>query len=114
MAKPIDFVPPADLVRSGSLRDAVAEALEQAILTGRLKPGDRLVERKLAKVFHVSPIPVREALQELESRRLVVVRRNQGASVVSLGKEDIRHANELRQLLEPNVIRWATQRITPQ
>jgi DNA-binding GntR family transcriptional regulator len=64
--------------------DRVARALEEDILTGRLKPGVRLDEQALAKRFEVSRTPVREALRYLDSAGLIELRRNHGAIVRAL------------------------------
>lgn len=48
------------------LRDIVFDALKEAILTGRLKPGERLMEVQLAEEMGVSRTPVREAIRKLE------------------------------------------------
>ncbi|MBW3095850.1 GntR family transcriptional regulator [Pseudohoeflea coraliihabitans] len=58
--------------------------LEDDILVGQLKPGDRLDEQALARRFEVSRTPVREALRHLASSGLVEIRRNQGAAVRTL------------------------------
>ncbi len=55
-----------------SLRDYMAQQLADEILSGRIKGGSRLRQEELAKTFEASRIPVREALQILESQGLVV------------------------------------------
>lgn len=55
-----------------SLSDYMAEQLADEILSGRIKGGSRLRQEELAKTFHASRIPVREALQILEDQGLVV------------------------------------------
>lgn len=64
-------------------------ALEDDILNGVLKPGDRLDEQALARRFDVSRTPVREALRHLASSGLVEIRRNQGALVRSLTTSEL-------------------------
>jgi DNA-binding GntR family transcriptional regulator len=54
--------------RSESTADLVAESLRELIASGEAMDGTRLVERDLAEKFGVSRIPLREALQRLESR----------------------------------------------
>lgn len=58
--------------------------LEDDILDGKFKPGDRLDEQALARRFEVSRTPVREALRHLASSGLVEIRHNQGAAVRAL------------------------------
>ncbi len=62
-----------------SLHGRVIEELRQAILSRRLKPGERLVEGRLADELGVSRNPVREAIRVLESEGLVEVTARRGA-----------------------------------
>lgn len=104
----------SDLLRPTALREELVRYLQQDIITGVFQPGQRIVERELISRFGVSSIPVREALQDLESRGLVVRRLNYGYSVVKLNREEALRICDLRRLLEPKVIEWATARITPE
>src|SRR6266436_3427350 len=58
-------------VQRRSLKDQVKQQILERILKGRYTPGQRLREVALAKELNTSPIPVREALRELESLRIV-------------------------------------------
>ena len=53
------------------LHEEVSQYIKETILTGELKPGDRIVESRLAQGLGVSQAPVREALRELEFSGLV-------------------------------------------
>ena len=55
------------------LRDVVFNTLRQAILRGELKPGERLMEIKLANKLGVSRTPIREAIRKLELEGLVLI-----------------------------------------
>lgn len=101
-------------IRITSLSDEIADAVQRAIIAGDYQPGERLIERRLAERFGVSSIPVREALQELENRGLVVRSINRGCSVSQLSDDDTRAIRELRRVLEPAVIAWAASRMTPE
>jgi DNA-binding GntR family transcriptional regulator len=92
--------------------EEIASALQREIIGGLLKPGQRIVERQIVERFGVSSIPVREALQLLESRGLLVRRHNAGCSVIKLTKREAGRICEIRRLLEPQVVRWAAERIT--
>jgi DNA-binding GntR family transcriptional regulator len=46
-------------------KDFMAESLRDAIFSGEIRPGERLLQEELAERFHVSPTPVREAIQQL-------------------------------------------------
>lgn len=97
-----------------SLREDLVHHLQHDILTGVFQPGQRIVEREVCVRFGVSSIPVREALQHLEGRGLLVHRVNHGYSVVQLEFEEARRICELRRVLEPPVVEWATARVTPE
>lgn len=66
-----------------SLADEIAAALEEEIMSGALKPRDRLIETDIALRFRVSRAPVREALRLLERERLVE-RGTQGLQVTDI------------------------------
>ncbi len=95
-----------------SLHQQLASALQRDILTGVYAPGQRLIERELVDRFGVSSIPVREALQDLESQGLVVKRPNVGCKVIDLTREEATHICQLRRVLEPEVVRWAAEGFT--
>lgn len=63
------------------LRDVVFNTLRQAILTGELKPGERLMEIHLANKLGVSRTPIREAIRKLELEGLVTMIPRRGAEV---------------------------------
>lgn len=94
-------------VQSRSLRDQIVEVLQDAIISGEYQPGQRLVEREFVARFGVSSIPVREALQELETRGLVVKRHNRGCTVVNLSTDQQKKISAVRLALEPQVVAWA-------
>ena len=66
------------------LRDVVFNTLRQAILTGELKPGERLMEIHLANRLGVSRTPIREAIHKLELEGLVTMIPRRGAEVAQL------------------------------
>lgn len=100
------------MITARSLRDEIVEALQRAIILGEYKPGEPLIERELSEEFGVSSIPVREALQELESRGLVTKRPSRSCCVIELSPEELNQMFELRLLLEPQVIAWAGKRMS--
>jgi DNA-binding GntR family transcriptional regulator len=83
-----------------TLRQEVVEELRGMITRGDLKPGDRLVEDRLAEQLGVSRNPVREAIRALENTGLVEVRPRKGAYVSSFDVGDVRKLLELRAVLE--------------
>ena len=82
------------------LRDVVFNTLRDAILTGKLVPGERLMENQLADKLGVSRTPVREALRMLELENLVELVPRKGAQVLDMGEKDITNILEIRGALE--------------
>jgi len=78
----------------------IAERLRSAILNGYFGPGERLPEEQLARTMGVSRGPVREALAKLEREGLIVIRRNRGAFVAQLSREDLDEVYSLRVAIE--------------
>ena len=78
-AGPRAFISP--VARPVPLRQSVYEALVELVVSGRLGPGEHLVETELARQLGVSRQPVREALHRLEAEGWVDLRPNQGAFV---------------------------------
>src|SRR5258706_1261440 len=93
-----------------SLDDQVVAELRQAILSGRLKPGERLVEGRLADELGVSRNPVREAIRALASEGLIEVTAGRGACVAKISDQEARETIEVRALLEGQNARLAARR----
>jgi DNA-binding GntR family transcriptional regulator len=93
---------------------SVLTALREAILTGALPGGTRLVQAELAGHFGVSNTPVREALRQLASEGLVQFDSYRGAVVLAPTVEEVIEVYELLLLLEPEIARKAAERITPE
>jgi DNA-binding GntR family transcriptional regulator len=95
------------LGRSTTRSDLVAASIKSAILSGRLRPDEVLVERRLADLLGVSKTPVREALIALTSSGLLTPTRNRGVAVRRMRPDDVRHVYEMRLLVEP----WAAGQV---
>lgn len=89
---------PAPTTRT--LGDHVTQQLRQAILTGQLKPGQRIVEREIAEAMQTSRGPVRDALKLLENERLVVRYPHKGTFVAWLTVQDAEEIYSLREAIE--------------
>lgn len=97
-----------------SAEEAVTSALRDAILSGRLMPGERLAQAELARQLGVSRIPLRDALRRLGEEALVRIDGRRGAWVTALSKHDIAEIYELRIMLEGRCIRYAVQNLADQ
>ncbi|GAB3426690.1 GntR family transcriptional regulator [Flindersiella endophytica] len=87
--------------------DRVRDALQEAILDGRLRQGAPLVERELSAWLGVSKTPIREALKQLRSSGLVVANSYQGMSVRTLDAATVRDVSGARSVVEPEAVRQA-------
>ncbi|MBO8138102.1 MAG: GntR family transcriptional regulator [Desulfotomaculum sp.] len=94
------------------LREIVFETLRDAIINGKLKPGERLMEIQLAEEMGVSRTPVREAIRKLELEGLVVMVPRKGAYVAGISMKDIVDVFEVRAALDALAARLAAERIT--
>lgn len=94
------------------LRDVVFNTLRQGILTGELKPGERLMEIHLANRLGVSRTPIREAIRMLELEGLVKMVPRRGAEVSRISKQDLRDVLEVRRSLDSLAVCLACERIT--
>jgi DNA-binding GntR family transcriptional regulator len=102
------FDGPSAAVPARSAR--VLETIRHQILTGRLRPGQPLVEAELAAQLGVSKTPVREALRTLVGSGLVTMSRYRGAAVRVVDESLARSVYEVRLLLEPEAVRQAVAR----
>ena len=93
------------------LRDVVFNTLRQAILTGELKPGERLMEIHLADRLGVSRTPIREAIRTLELAGLVVMIPRKGAQVAKITEKNLKDVLEVRRALDTLAVRLACKRM---
>jgi DNA-binding GntR family transcriptional regulator len=91
--------------------DYVADAMRQAINSGKLADGAVLNQAELAEHFGVSRVPVREAMRQLQAEGLIESRAHRVALVKSTNLERLLEVFALRALLEGWLIEQAVQRI---
>ena len=94
------------------LRDVVFNTLRQEILTGKLKPGERLMEIHLANKLGVSRTPIREAIRKLELEGLVIMIPRRGAEVAQITWKNLKDVLEVRRALDVLAIELACDRMT--
>jgi DNA-binding GntR family transcriptional regulator len=92
-------------------REQIKEALLERILNGAYPPGERIVETRVAREFGVSQGPVREALRELETLRLVVSEPFVGVRVRAVSREELGEIYPVRSGLEEVAARTAPLRL---
>ena len=98
--------------RHDTLTERSTQRLREAILTLRLLPGTRLVEREMVDRLDVSRTGVRAALQSLEAEGLVVRGRRGVFAVATVSPDEARQIYEVRAALEPAMARLFIARAT--
>lgn len=99
----------ADALRTQSRADFVYDSLRDAIWEGRFAHGERIREEEIAGVLGVSRTPVREALQRLQQRGLLVVGPGRGLMVAQLSKQQVFELYAMREILEGSAARFAAR-----
>jgi DNA-binding GntR family transcriptional regulator len=92
-----------------SLKDIIYQKTRERIVNGRLLPGERLTEVRLAEEFKTSRSPIREALRTLESEGLITFEKNKGISIAKLSRKQINEIFALRVLLEGSAARLTAE-----
>jgi DNA-binding GntR family transcriptional regulator len=91
----------------------ITKEIEEAILSGRLKPRERLVETDLISQFGVSRTVIREGLKTLEAKGLILTAPYRGAIVADLTLEEIEQIYFVRTELEKIAARLVLKHISP-
>src|SRR5215510_4944709 len=102
-----------DQIEPISKKDRIIEMMKNALLTGKLSPGDQIVESKVARELGVGTPLVREALIELEHQGFVQKFPYKGTYVTRLSRNDIEEIYNLRIELEPLAVEWAQVKAGP-
>ncbi len=92
---------------TSTLQERVHDALFQAIVSGRIRPGTRMTAAEISKRLDVSPMPVREALSRLEATGFVATQKKKGKVVKALSKKDLEEITTIRLTLETLAAREA-------
>ncbi len=82
------------------LRREIETRLRAAIVAGRFKPGDRLIEREMCELLGVSRASLREALRQLEAEELVTIVPHRGPVVSEITIEEAEQLYDVRAMLE--------------
>lgn len=90
----------------------VAAHLREAILGGKLRPGDRIRQEEVAEQFGASRLPVREALRILAAEGLTELEPHKGARVPRLTRREVEVIYRMRERLEPLALAESLPRLT--
>src|SRR3954454_7976714 len=83
-------------IEQRALGEHVYRAVREQIISGRLRPGEKLSDLRLSAELHVSRTPVREALYRLAQEGVVQVLRRRGFAVARMTPRDVRELYEIR------------------
>jgi DNA-binding GntR family transcriptional regulator len=94
-------------LRVPTLVEEVVKGVTAMIMAAEFRPGERLVEERLAEIFEVSRPPIREALRILQQDGIVTSVPRKGFTVIPISAEDVREIYELRWILERSALEVA-------
>ncbi|HLH04256.1 MAG TPA: GntR family transcriptional regulator [Bryobacteraceae bacterium] len=95
-----------------TLREQIETQIREAILHGELRPGERIVERRLASQFGASLTAIREAIIALESEGFILKKPNSSTFVMNLTFADAEKIFRIRRLLEGHAFEEAARNIS--
>jgi DNA-binding GntR family transcriptional regulator len=98
-------------LRFRTKQEYVYQSLRGAIMRGELPPGQRLVIDEIGRQLHVSAIPIREALQLLQSEGLVLGAPHVGATVAPISQDEVHEVFAIMEGLETVGVREAARRL---
>ncbi|ROO86990.1 GntR family transcriptional regulator [Actinocorallia herbida] len=94
-----------------SLPEQIYQRLREQIISGELRPGQRLIERELSEALQVSRVPLRTALPQLETDGFIDLLPRRGAVVTQLTLRDVAEVFDVWEALEVLATRLAAQRM---
>ncbi|RNC68011.1 MAG: GntR family transcriptional regulator [Desulfuromonadales bacterium] len=95
-----------------TLREKILETIRDAIMTGALKPGEKVAEPDLAERFGISRTPIREAFRQLESEGYLTVIPRKGAVVSAFSAKDVEEFYAIKSILEGYAARRACEKLS--
>lgn len=95
-----------------TLRERIVEFIKDSVISGRLKPGERVPEQEIAENFGISRTPIREAFRQLESEGFITVTPRKGAVVSPITDKDVSEFYAIKSLLEGYAARTACSKLT--
>ncbi|WP_209124163.1 GntR family transcriptional regulator [Alkalihalobacillus sp. BA299] len=93
-------------------KEMIYQTIKEEILNGKYEFGEKLVISRIAERFGSSEIPVREAIRQLESDKLIEFIPHTGAVVSTISAKDIKEIFQLRSVLEGLATKLAVQALT--
>ncbi len=96
-----------------TLREKILETIRDSIISGSLRPGEKVAEPELAERFGISRTPIREAFRQLESEGYLQVVPRKGAVVAAFSQRDVEEFYAIKSILEGYAARRACEKLTP-
>lgn len=97
---------------AATIAEQISQQLAEQILSGKLKPGQRIEEKRVTDEFEVSRTPVREALHQLASTGLIAMQPHRGATVVDMDVEQLSDMFEAQAEIEALCAKMAAIRMS--
>lgn len=95
-----------------TITETIYKYLKNAIIQGKLKPNQRIQEKEIAELFHVSTTPVREAFQRLFAEKYIIINARKDVVVSSATVEELREFFEVVRVLDALASKKAVKRLT--
>jgi DNA-binding GntR family transcriptional regulator len=111
LSKPLDNALAGDKLRRVTLDEKAYRWVKDALMAGRLPPGQVLTISGLAEQFDISPMPVREALNRLVSEHALTLQPNRSLAVPVMTRDDLAEVTLIRCRLESLAAECATPRL---
>ncbi len=96
-------------IKVTTAQEKVYKELFQAIVSGRIPPGEKIVTERIAKSMGVSQMPVREALYRLQANGFISIKKNRGSVVNELSSENLIEISKIRLVVESMAAREAAR-----
>jgi DNA-binding GntR family transcriptional regulator len=95
-----------------TLRERIVDFVKDAVISGRLRPGERVPEQEIADNLGISRTPIREAFRQLESEGFITVTPRKGAVVSPITDKDVSEFYSIKSLLEGYAAKTACKKLT--
>lgn len=95
-----------------TISETIYRHLKKAIIEGELRPGQRLQEKEIAKIFRASTTPVREAFQKLSAEKYIIINARRDVMVASATLEEIKELFEVVRILDAFASKRAMNRLS--
>ena len=107
-----NFINSTTLAQNKPIREAVYDVLKEALISGDIPSGERIVEKELANRLKISRTPIRDAIKQLEDENLVESIPRVGVFAKSITKENIYEVYRIRESLEVLILQTSIENIS--